>query len=130
MISKFLEFRLIVVTLLILNACASGSAIVTGKARGPIDPKLVILYLEPPVKYETIGLVNASSDSGFTAQGDMDYAVEELKNQAAKIGANGILLISSGITTTGAIGNTVNGVTIMSPTTAKALQGKAIYVEK
>ena len=53
----------------ILTACASGSAIVTGTTRDPIDPSQVTLYLEPPEAYESIGIVKASSDAGWTEQG-------------------------------------------------------------
>ena len=102
---------------LVLAACASGSAIVTGTKRAPITAELVKLYLEPPTDFEVIGLVSASSDAGMTEQASVDYATAELKNQAAKLGANGVLLISIGdktSTVAGGIGKTV--------------QGKAIFV--
>ena len=68
-------------------ACATGSgtALVTGDKRTPLDPGLVNLYLEAPANYEVIGLVSASSDAGWTEQDSQDYAVQELKNQAAKL---------------------------------------------
>ena len=102
---------------LALAACASGSAIVTGTRRTPTSAELVKLYLEPPSDFEVIGLVSASSDAGMTEQASVDYATAELKNQAAKLGANGVLLISIGdktSTVAGGIGKTV--------------QGKAIFV--
>jgi hypothetical protein len=102
---------------LMLAACASGSAIVTGTKRAPITADLVKLYLEPPAYFEVIGLVSASSDAGMSEQSSVDYATAELKKQAAKLGANGVLLISIGdmtSTVAGGIGKTV--------------QGKAIFV--
>ena len=45
-----------------LVACASGSAIVTGTKRTPLEPSQVKLYLDPPATFEVIGIVNASSD--------------------------------------------------------------------
>ena len=45
----------------------------------------------------------------------MDYALEELKKQAAKLGANGVLLVSSGEHTT--------------TTPGQHVQGKAIFVK-
>ena len=84
------------------------------------------LYLEPPSKFEVIGLVNATSDAGWTEQGSLDYAVAELKKQASKIGANGVLLISSGETITGFI----SGRTYAVPVTGKTVQGKAIFVDE
>ena len=70
-------------TILLLTCCASGSSIIVGEVREAIDPNQVKLYLEIPESYEIIGIVTASSDAGWTEQGSVDYAVEELKNQAA-----------------------------------------------
>ena len=100
---------------LLLAACASGSAIVTGAKRTPLDPSHVKLYAEAPAKYEVIGVVSAKSAAGLTAQGSEDYAVQELKNQAAKLGANGVLLQS----TTQQIDGSGRGVS-----------GKAIFVSQ
>ena len=114
-------FLLPLVALLALAACASGSAIVTGVTKAPVAPEQVTIYLEPPATFEVIGLVNASSDAGMTEQGSLDYAIAELKKQAAKLGANGVLLLSSGENTTGMVG----GVAVI----AKTVQGKAIFVK-
>src|SRR5688572_15565157 len=89
---------------LALSACASGSAIVTGKTRSPIAPERVKLYLEQPATFETIGLVSASSDAGWTEQDSVNYAIAELKRQAGKLGANGVLLLASGETTSTVVG--------------------------
>ncbi len=114
---------------LCLGACASGSAIVTGAKRASTNPEQVNIYLEPPAEFEVVGLVNASSDAGWTEQGSMDYALQELKSQAAKIGANGVLLVSSGdkITTSYIMSGTV---LVPFPVTAKTVQGRAIFVKK
>ena len=96
-------------SVLLLISCASGSAIVTGTKRPPIDMTQVKLYLEPPEKYELIGLVKASSDSGWTEQGSQDYAIQELKTQAAKLGANGILIVGTGQHTTSVVASNGQG---------------------
>jgi hypothetical protein len=103
-------------------ACASGSAIVTGAKRPPIALEQVKLYLEQPADFEVIGLVTASSDAGWTDQGSVDYAVRELKKQAAALGANGLLLSSSIGSDTTMVGNI--------PVTSKTVQGKAIFVKE
>ena len=92
--------------LLILAGCASasGSAIVVGQVRNPIDPNQVQLYLEAPASYEVIGIVKASSDAGWTEQDSVNYALEELKKQAAKLGANGVLIETTGQQTSTVIG--------------------------
>ncbi len=68
---------------LVIAACASGSgsALVTGNTRAPVAPEQVKIYLEKPAAFEVIGLVNASSDAGWTEQDSLDYAIEELKKQ-------------------------------------------------
>ncbi len=53
---------------------------------------LVKLYLESPQEYEIIGIVESSSDVEIFSQAARDRTIEELKVQAAKIGANGILI--------------------------------------
>src|SRR5680860_720590 len=72
--------------------CASGSILITGTPRPPITVEQVTLYTTPPPEYEVIGSINASSDAGLSQQGSLDYAVERLKSEAAKVGANGVLL--------------------------------------
>lgn len=112
----------------ILAGCASGSVIVTGKIGTPVPADQVKLYLEPPADFEVIGLVNASSDSGWTEQGSVNYAIAELKKQAGKIGANGVLIVASGETTTTVLGGQGTAYVYAIPVTAKTLQGKAIFV--
>jgi hypothetical protein len=106
----------------VLAACASGSAIVTGTKRTPVTVEHVKLYLEPPVSFEVIGLVTASSDAGWSEQDSVDSAVKELKKQAAALGANGLLLASTVGSETTMVGNV--------PVTTKTVQGKAIFVSE
>lgn len=112
-----------------IAACASGSAIVTGTKRAPIESDQVTLYLEPPADFEVIGLVSASSDAGWTEQGSVDYAIRELKKQAARLGANGVLLVAAGETTTTVVGGQGTGFAYAVPVTAKTVQGRAIFVD-
>lgn len=122
------EKRFVLIFLLcsILLGCASGSIIVTGTPRKAIDPYSVVIYAEPPIKYEVIGFVSASSDMGWTEQDCVNYAIEELKKQAAKVGANGVLIEKIGTDNSGGV--VTNGVYI--PISAKTISGKAIYVQK
>ena len=116
--------------LIFLGGCASGSSIVVGEVRESIDPSQVKLYLEIPENYEIIGIVTASSDAGWTEQGSVDYAVEELKNQAAKLGANGVLIESTGDQQSTIVGGYGTGYLYAIPVTAKSVTGKAIYVDQ
>lgn len=111
---------------LILFSCASGATFVTGKQRASVNPSIVSIYTEPPEDYEVIGIVTASSDSGFTDQGSLNYAIAELKKQAGKIGANGIILESISKSNSG--GTFVGNIFVIG--SAQNVIGKAIYVMK
>jgi hypothetical protein len=76
--------------LAILAGCATGTHIITGNQRSPIPIEQVKLYQTPPAKYEVIGIVNATEPGRHQAA--MDGVTAELKRQAAKIGANGVIL--------------------------------------
>lgn len=117
--------------ILFIGGCAyaDGSVIVTGTTRAPTDPTLLKLYLEPPSDYEVIGVVNASGN-GWTEQESQDLAIAELKKQAAKLGANGVLLVASGEKTSTAVGGYNAGYFYAIPVTAKAVSGKAIHVKQ
>ena len=120
-ISKLLSIAILFIVLL---GCSTGSAIITGNVRPAIDPNEVKIFLEPPSQYETIGIVEASSDVEFSSQKAQDRVINELKKQAAKIGANGIILLNTGNTSSG--GAFVGYVYIASDT--KTARGQAIYV--
>lgn len=131
--TNIFRILLLLFSIQILASCASGTALVTGATRSPIEPEKVKLYLKEPTKYEVIAIVNASSDAGWTAQGSQDYAVKELKNQAAKHGANGVLLGTTGEKTTTVIGSGYNygagaNYTYAIPVEAQTVSGYAIYV--
>lgn len=113
---------------LLLVGCATGSSIVVGEVRDPIDPSKVKLYLESPDNYDVIGIVKASSDAGWTEQDSVNYAVEELKNQAAKLGANAVLLETTGETTSTIIGGQGTDYLYAIPVSEQTVSGKAIYV--
>lgn len=75
-----------------ISGCTTGSAVVTGQERSPIDPAAVTLFDDPPADFEVIGIVEASSDVILiSAETALERALDELKEQAAKIGANGVI---------------------------------------
>jgi hypothetical protein len=84
----------IVLGCVILGACASTKPVMVGQARPPITPDQVKIYWTPPPSYEVIAQINASSKSVFTPGGQpqMDKVIQELKVEAAKLGANGLIL--------------------------------------
>jgi hypothetical protein len=124
-----------------LVACVS-SHVMVGKARAPISPNQVQIYPRPPAKYDEIAILNTSSRASLalTAQGKTDKVIERLKIEAAKLGANGVLLqgigdrasgsIGTGFGSASASGNTAVGVGFGSSVALyeKAGSGMAIYV--
>jgi hypothetical protein len=77
-----------------LAACAT-SHVQAGNARAPVMPDRVRLFLEPPaIKYQEIAVIDASSKHSFsfTAEGKADVVIRRLKEEAAKLGANGVVL--------------------------------------
>jgi hypothetical protein len=77
-------------------ACAScmTSSVMVGKAHPPIQPDEVRVFAKPPAgKYEEVAMVEAQAGGAFTSlQGRTDRVIRNLKKQAAKVGANGIIL--------------------------------------
>lgn len=116
---------LIAFFLSLIVSCASGTALVTGTQREATTEESVVIYTEAPANHEVIGIDTASSDAGMTEQGDLNYAIAELKRQAAKIGANGVILESVGTSNSGGV---IMNYGIIVPVTAKNVSGKAIYV--
>jgi len=113
----------------VLFGCATGSSIITGMKRPAINPSEVKIYLDPPAKFETIGIVEAVSEVGFSRQAAQDQTINELKKRAAKVGANGVLLTNTGSQTSGTTGVYSNGIFLGGNTRDKILaQGRAIYV--
>ena len=86
-----IRLTILAVTLL-LSSCATGSVLVTGQTRNPIEVNQVRIYIEAPEKYDVIGLIKASYDWGLTEQSALNQAKEKLIEQAAMLGANGIIL--------------------------------------
>jgi hypothetical protein len=127
---------------LLLSGCSTSSHVLIGTPRPPISPDSVRVYLQPPPKYEQIATLNASSQGSLalTSQQNMDKAMERMKNEAAKLGANGILLqgvqdqqsgsIGTGVGNTSYSGNSSVGVGVGGSFGLynKATQGLAIYV--
>ena len=112
----------------VLVGCASGSALVVGQTRPAIeDYSSVKILTEMPDGAEQIAIVKASSDAGWNQQQSLDYAVEELKKQAAKVGANAVVITDRDTTTGVTSVPTYDGGTIVSSTETEIIEGVAIW---
>jgi len=81
-------------TLALLCACASTTQVMVGTTRPAISADQVKVYPAPPPKFEDIAILDASAKSVFGTGGQrsVDKVVARLKDQAAKLGANGLIL--------------------------------------
>ena len=119
---------------LYLGACASGTTLVTGTKRTATNFEQVRIYQVPPANYEVIARVEASSEMGLTDQQSLDFALEEVKKQAAKVGANGVILNAVGKESTGGFGNFFSngyggGFFVGGDSFAQKISGTAVYVK-
>ncbi|MBB1087236.1 lipoprotein [Lysobacter sp. SG-8] len=78
---------------LLLAGCAT-STMMVGQARPPIDPSQVRIYhAPPPGGYEQIAVIEtASGPVTYGEQNKLNAVLNNLREEAAKVGANGVLL--------------------------------------
>ncbi|QDH71396.1 hypothetical protein [Marilutibacter alkalisoli] len=88
-----LRRAVIAATVLLLSACSTSSMLV-GQARPPIDVSQVRIYHAPPaVPYEQIAVIEtASGPVTYGEQNKLNAVLDKLRREAAKFGANGVLL--------------------------------------
>jgi hypothetical protein len=102
--------------IVLLSACATDSVVITGTARASISPADVKIYSRPPAVFEEIAILNASKNSAFTTGGQktVDKVIAGLKDQAAKLGANGVILEGFSDSQTGSVGSGVGSSSVSS----------------
>ena len=116
------------ICLQVFSGCATGSAVSVGKFRPAVPVEFVKVYIEAPKKYEVVGILEASSKGGGSSQSKTNRAVGRLKEEAAKIGANGVLIGNVSSENDGFVGGYNNGIMYGSAKKNKAVGGKAIFV--
>jgi uncharacterized protein YbjQ (UPF0145 family) len=92
---KFINFLTLGLSFFIIAGCTimDGNAIVTGNIRSPISPTEVRLYRNAPDNFEEVAIVSASAGHDFQKSSSlMNSAIERIKEEAAKVGANGVIL--------------------------------------
>ena len=80
-----------------LGGCASTAKVMISPPRPAIAPEQVRIYFAPPPgRYVEIALLEASSGAfTYGEQNKMDSVLGKLRVEAAKLGANGVLLQDS-----------------------------------
>lgn len=84
----------VLMTMLFVSACASTSHVMISPARQAIPPDQVHVYFEPPPgRYVEIAVLDtASGPFTYGAQNKSNAVITKLRAEAAKLGANGVLL--------------------------------------
>ncbi len=83
-----------IVLLLAVSAACAPTQVLMGTARAPIDPADVVIYSAAPPRFESIAVIRASRRSLIASGGAeaIDELVQRLKEHAARLGANGLIL--------------------------------------
>jgi hypothetical protein len=78
----------------LICGCAATRTIIVGQPRPPISPEAVRVYRVPPRHFERIAIINSSAGTSwiFPDRPSMELGISRLREQAAALGANGILL--------------------------------------
>lgn len=125
--------------LILCFASCTSTHVMVGTARPPTDPDSVRIFHTPPAKYEEIALIESDNlgTSGFTQQGRVNSAMKRLRENAASLGANGIILQSvrdagGGGVTSGYVApnGAYTATTVPTGHLVKKVSGVAIHVTK
>jgi hypothetical protein len=118
------------------------SNVMVGEKRPPLNITEVKLYTTPPAKYVEIAILSVDAGHDFKPdQTVMDEAVERVKQEAAALGANGVIITSLGEKGSGSsvgVGTgtsminggvvTSNALMVMTGQRFKNISGMAIFV--
>lgn len=82
------------------------SHVIVGPTGPAIDPSQVQIYLRAPAKYQEVAILKSDSRNAFASDQSLaDSAMLRMKEEAAKLGANGVLLSGLSEQHVGTIGN-------------------------
>ncbi|WP_417761190.1 hypothetical protein [Shewanella sp.] len=134
--NKRLKLALAILMLASVAGCSSmdSAQIVTGERRDSIDTDQVVLYETAPANYRILAMISARSAENIGNSDERkQQAIEYLKQRAAAMGANGILIYSMAGDTDIAdrvVYNTFTGggVVVTDEEKPKTVFGRAIYV--
>lgn len=87
-----MKFLTTIFAALVLSACTTSTVVRTGELYAPISPEQVEVFFRPPGDYRILGLVDAHSDIVFSSLKAKQRAIKRLIEEAAAIGANGVLI--------------------------------------
>ncbi|HZH42484.1 MAG TPA: hypothetical protein VEY50_00120 [Lysobacter sp.] len=139
--AAFRLIRTVVLSGLLVAAaagCAGTSRILMAEPRAPIPVEQVRIYHAPPARFVEIARIETASGIGFGTAGQTDAALLKLRREAARLGANGVLLeavdtvsspLSVGIGGGRISRNSAVGGSVGFPTAQRRAVGVAIVVD-
>lgn len=81
----------------VLAGCASASRVMISDPRPPIAVEQVRVYMQPPAeRHVEIALLDASTGFTYGAQARNDAVIAKLRHEAARLGANGVVIQEMG----------------------------------
>jgi len=117
---------------IVLAGCDHANYKMEGTEHARVKPAAVLLYATPPVHYQTIAEVSAGSHYGWSEHSRVAHVVDLLKQQAAKLGANGVIVEHASTKPIGKFSISIPGAGILLFLIAEGkeinIQGEAIYV--
>jgi len=77
----------------LISGCAT-RPIIVGQVRAPISPEAVRIYQVPPRHFEEVAIIDSPAGTSwiFADRPSMELGISRLREQAAALGANGVLL--------------------------------------
>ncbi len=84
----------VIIISVLLISCSPANLIVTGETHTSIAPNDVVIYNSQtiPLHYDIIGNINVQSESTMGRTGAHNRNMTKLRNKAASVGANGLIL--------------------------------------
>ena len=141
------SLRILSITMFVSLLCGyvSAGTIIVGQPRPPISPDRVKVYWDAPRKYDRIAIITKGSGGAwiFSDSNEVDSAIARIKTEAAKLGANGIILTAIENRSGGGVAIGVGGfgfpsrhvavgggTTLYAPIMHKTVQAEAIHVRR
>lgn len=81
-----------IIAALVLSACTTSTVMRMGEMHAPINPKQVRVFFQAPEEYQVLGIVDVHSEIVFSNRKAQDRAIKRLVEDAAALGANGVLI--------------------------------------
>ena len=92
---KRLIFLLAIGISLMSCVTTQSSVIIGGQTRASINPSDVRVFIDPPTQYESIAIIEATRELGSSRQATQERLIDELKLRASRLGANGVIILST-----------------------------------